>query len=118
MPKKKSPDETSPVIDESTSFEDALSRLEETVARLEAGNIPLADALAQYEQGVKYLKHCYGLLERAERKIAQLTGIDSEGNPITEAFEHQAASVGDSSHTSGRKRGVKQHPDSTAESGG
>ena len=114
MAKKKSQHESSQMADESTSFEDALSRLEDTVARLETGNIPLADALAQYEQGVRYLKHCYGLLERAELKIEQLTGIDADGNPITEVFEHRATSTSDSSNTSGRKRGVKRHSDSTS----
>lgn len=118
MAKKKSQDETSPAIDDSTSFEEALSRLEDMVARLEAGNIPLADALAQYEQGVRYLNHCYGLLERAERKIEQLTGVDADGNPNTEAFEHRATSTSDSSNASGRKRGVQRHSDSTSESDG
>ena len=117
MANKKSKQETSVKTDESISFEDALARLEEAVANLEGGNTTLADALARYEEGVNYLKHCYGLLERAERKIEQLTGMDADGNPITQPFEHQAASTKDSSDTSGRsrKRGAKRKSRSTAE---
>jgi len=73
------------------SFEDALAKLEQAVERLEAGNIGLADAITEYEQGVSYLKHCHQLLERAERKIELLTGVDAEGNPLSQIFEHEAS---------------------------
>ena len=73
------------------SFEDALAKLEQAVERLEAGNIGLADAITEYEQGVSYLKHCHQLLERAERKIELLTGVDAEGNPQSRIFEHEAS---------------------------
>ncbi|MBI84593.1 MAG: exodeoxyribonuclease VII small subunit [Planctomycetaceae bacterium] len=77
--------------DDSMSFEDALAKLEQAVERLEAGNIGLADAITEYEQGVSYLKHCHQLLERAERKIELLTGVDAEGNPQSRIFEHEAS---------------------------
>jgi exodeoxyribonuclease VII small subunit len=69
------------------SFEESLEELEKIVAELESGKLGLADALARYEQGVKHLKGCQQLLERAERKIELLSGVDAEGNPITQAFE-------------------------------
>jgi exodeoxyribonuclease VII small subunit len=47
----------------------------------------LSDALARYEQGVKHLKGCQQLLERAERKIELLSGVDADGNPITQPFD-------------------------------
>ncbi|HWC90619.1 MAG TPA: exodeoxyribonuclease VII small subunit, partial [Pirellulales bacterium] len=50
-------------------FETALVRLEAIVHALEDGDLGLAGSLGQYEEGVKLLKHCYGLLERAERRI-------------------------------------------------
>ena len=77
--------------DDSMSFEDALAKLEQAVERLEAGNIGLADAITEYEQGVSYLKHCHQLLERAERKIELLTGVDADGNPLSRIFEHEAS---------------------------
>jgi exodeoxyribonuclease VII small subunit len=69
------------------SFEQSLEELEKIVAELEGGKLGLSDALARYEQGVKHLKGCQQLLERAERKIELLSGIDADGNPITEPFE-------------------------------
>ena len=48
------------------------------VGELESGKLGLSDALARYEQGVKHLKACQQLLERAERKIELLSGVDAE----------------------------------------
>ena len=61
--------------------------LEKIVAELESGKLGLSDALARYEEGVKHLKGCQQLLEMAERKIELLSGVDADGNPITEPFE-------------------------------
>jgi len=74
----------------SPSFEQALAQLDAIVHELEEGQTGLAEALARYEQGVGLLKQCYGLLERAERRIEVLTGIDAQGNPITAPFDDQA----------------------------
>lgn len=86
------------------SFEDALAKLEQAVERLEAGNIGLADAITEYEQGVGYLKHCHQLLDRAERKIELLTGVDAEGNPLSKIFEHEASLGSEISSTSPRTK--------------
>jgi exodeoxyribonuclease VII small subunit len=69
------------------SFEDSLKELEKIVAELESGKLGLSDALARYEEGVMHLKGCQQLLEMAERKIELLSGVDADGNPITERFE-------------------------------
>ena len=69
------------------SFEESLEELEKIVAELESGKLGLSEALGRYEQGVKHLKACQQLLERAERKIELLSGVDAEGNPITEPFD-------------------------------
>src|SRR6478752_4998727 len=70
-----------------SSFEDSLKELEKIVAELESGKLGLSDALARYEEGVKHLKGCQQLLEMAERKIELLSGLDADGNPITERFD-------------------------------
>jgi exodeoxyribonuclease VII small subunit len=70
-----------------SSFEESLDELEKIVAELESGKLGLSDSLARYEAGVKHLKSCQQLLERAERKIELLSGVDADGNPITEPFE-------------------------------
>ena len=51
-----------------SNFEEALTQLETIVHALEDGQIGLADALGRYEEGVKLLKQCYGLLEKTERR--------------------------------------------------
>ena len=83
MAKKK----TTPREECAASFEESLEELEKIVADLESGKLGLSEALARYEQGVKHLKSCQELLERAERKIELLSGIDADGNPVTQPFE-------------------------------
>jgi exodeoxyribonuclease VII small subunit len=68
-------------------FEDSLAELESIVALLESGSLSLADALARYEQGVKHLSTCQRMLERAERRIELLSGVDANGNPLTKPFD-------------------------------
>jgi exodeoxyribonuclease VII small subunit len=70
-----------------SSFEESLEELEKIVAELESGKLGLSDALARYEAGVNHLKGCQRLLETAERKIELLSGVDADGNPITEPFD-------------------------------
>jgi exodeoxyribonuclease VII small subunit len=69
------------------TFEQALKRLEEIVHLLEEGDMGLDGALAHYEEGVLLLRNAHVLLERAERRIELLTGVDAEGNPVTRPLE-------------------------------
>ena len=57
---------------------------------LEEGNLGLDDALARYEEGVGLLRKASELLERAQRRISLLSGVDSEGNPILRPMEDAA----------------------------
>lgn len=66
------------------TFEESLSSLESIVQQLETGKLPLGESLAQYEEGVGFLKTCYSQLSSAERRIELLSGVDAEGNPIAE----------------------------------
>jgi exodeoxyribonuclease VII small subunit len=72
------------------AFETALGRLEKIVAELERGQPDLATALAGYETGLRLLNHCHAVLDRAERSVAILTGVDAEGNPHAEPFDASA----------------------------
>lgn len=73
------------------SFEESLATLERIVADLEGGELGLSEALARYEDGVKHLTACQQLLERAERRIELLSGVDADGNPIAEPFDDAAS---------------------------
>jgi exodeoxyribonuclease VII small subunit len=86
------------------SFEQALAQLETIVHQLEEGEIGLAEALAHYETGIGLLKQCYGLLERAERRIELLSGVDAAGNPITEPLADEASSLDEKAQNRGRRR--------------
>ena len=77
----------------SESFESSMQKLEEIVRELEGGNLGLGESLEKYEQGARYLKQCYRLLEQAEKKVQLLTGVDAEGNPVVEDFDHEATTL-------------------------
>lgn len=54
-------------------FEKDLEKLEEIVAALEEGELPLDDALKKFEEGIKLAKRCEKALSDAEKKIEILT---------------------------------------------
>lgn len=61
------------------SFEDALEQLETLVAKMEAGNLSLADAVASYERGMGLAAYCGDLLDSAELRIREIdTATDAE----------------------------------------
>jgi len=70
------------------SFEQALARLEQLVQQLDAGDLPLEEALRAFEEGVALTRQCGARLEQAERRIALLV---REGDaPAVRAFEPPA----------------------------
>jgi len=59
------------------NFENALLELEKTVDLLEKGDIPLAEALGEFEKGIKLSKDLAKFLEEAKQKIVTLSDIES-----------------------------------------
>ena len=61
------------------TFEEALGRLQDTVKRLESGELSLEQSLQSFEEGVKLARFCQEHLGAAERRIEVLTraGTDS-----------------------------------------
>jgi exodeoxyribonuclease VII small subunit len=88
--KKENSVEKAPEQDPALDFEEALRRLEAVVENLERGDAGLAQALTTYEEGVRLLAACQGSLERAERSVALLTGVDASGAPVTSPFDASA----------------------------
>jgi exodeoxyribonuclease VII small subunit len=86
------------------NFEQSIARLEEIVRDLEDGQLTLEVALAKYEAGVGLLKSCYEKLTAAETRISLLAGVDADGNPILEPFEHTASANADNPERK-RRRG-------------
>ena len=62
------------------SFEQAIDKLEDLIEQIESGEVGLEEAIAQYEQGQALIKRCRGILDKAERRIAELTE-DADGQP-------------------------------------
>ena len=61
-----------PVSNAPTSFEAAQQELEQLVARLESGDLPLDQLLSQYQRGAELLKFCRDRLEAVESQIKVL----------------------------------------------
>ena len=55
------------------TFEESVAELEKIVGAIESGQIGLEESLAKYEQGMELVKRCRGILDRAEKRIEQLT---------------------------------------------
>ena len=68
------------------SFEKALADLEQAVAKLEKGGIPLTESLALFEKGVKLARFLRGELDKAERKVEILLK-DGKGGVKAADFE-------------------------------
>ena len=51
------------------SFEEALKKLEDLVAKMESGDVPLAELVERYEEGNRMLALCSQRLRVAEQKI-------------------------------------------------
>ncbi len=64
--------------DSSASYEALMERLQEVVERLETGQLPLAEALALYEEGVALAARCQQVLDVAELRVQQLV-VDADG---------------------------------------
>ncbi len=64
------------------TFEKSIQDLEQTVKELEAGDLPLEDALKKFEEGVKLSKFCSVKLDEADKKVTILLQ-DQDGN-VTE----------------------------------
>ena len=66
-------------------FEQALADLEETVEKLERGDLPLEDALKQFERGIGLARSCQAALKQAEQKVEILLQKTPDAAP--EPFE-------------------------------
>jgi exodeoxyribonuclease VII small subunit len=54
------------------SFEESLKKLEEIVAQLERGDLPLDDSIKLFEEGTQLTGACKQQLEEAEGKVEML----------------------------------------------
>jgi exodeoxyribonuclease VII small subunit len=62
----------------SQSFEEQLEELDGIVTALEDGRLPLEDALALYERGMRLAKACQERLDQAELRVSRLRAVAPE----------------------------------------
>lgn len=56
------------------SYEAALAELEQLVAQLESGQLPLDQLMAGYQRGAELLKFCRSKLDAVEQQISVIDG--------------------------------------------
>jgi exodeoxyribonuclease VII small subunit len=67
------------------TFEQAFEELGTVVARLEAGDLPLEEALALFERGQELAARCSDMLDKAELRLKTLS--DASGSPLDDEEE-------------------------------
>jgi exodeoxyribonuclease VII small subunit len=73
-------------------FETAMRDLEDLVARLEQGDLPLEESLAAFERGVMLTRTCQTALKEAEQKVEIL--LKKSGEPALENFAADESKTG------------------------
>lgn len=69
-------------------FEEAMQQLEEIVTNLERGDVPLEEALDQFQKGVSLSKFCKETLQNAEQTLTKI--VDENGKE--KLFEDESES--------------------------
>ena len=72
-----------------SSFEQQLTRLGDIVRQLERGDAPLADSLKLFEEGAGLVTECTKQLDEAEQRVVKLRA-GADGEPVEEPFEEAA----------------------------
>ena len=62
-------------------FEQALGELEAVVEKLEHGDLPLEEALKQFERGIELTRGCQASLKQAEQRVEILLARTPDAAP-------------------------------------
>mgnify|MGYP001361069250 FL=1 len=62
-------------------FEQALGELEAVVERLEHGDLPLEEALQQFERGIELTRGCQASPKQAEQRVEVLLAKTPDATP-------------------------------------
>jgi exodeoxyribonuclease VII small subunit len=94
-------------------YDRLVSEIEAIVERLESGDLPLAEALLEYQRGIELIRLCNDLLDQAELRISELASglrLSREGDaayradyrrfftPLGEVEEAEAEDEGEPLH--------------------
>lgn len=67
------------------NFEQSLAELEQLVEAMEQGDLPLEEALKQFEKGISLASNCQKALHEAEQKVKQL--VEKNGELLEKPFD-------------------------------
>ncbi len=74
-------------IPKNIKFEEALTMLEEAVAQMESGEMPLEDAIETFKQGTELSRICLEKLNTARQEVQKLVVDEEDDSFVTEPFE-------------------------------
>lgn len=63
-------------------LEATLAELEALVERLEGGDLPLEQAIGEFERGMKLTRECQAVLKDAEQKVEILLSASDGAEPV------------------------------------
>ena len=66
------------MVEENVSFEDNLKELEEIVAKLEKGDVPLDNAIEEFKKAMDLVKACDDKLKDAQDTIAKIVNENAQ----------------------------------------
>ena len=70
-------------------FEEAIQQLEEIVTNLERGDVPLEEALDQFQKGVSLSKFCKETLQNAEQTLTKIVDENGKEKLFEETSENE-----------------------------
>ncbi|NRD80703.1 exodeoxyribonuclease VII small subunit [Bacillus sp. BRMEA1] len=69
--------------DQKISFEEAMTKLEQIVEKLEEGDVPLEEAIKYYKEGMELSKLCHDKLKNVEEQLTQIITEDGRTESFT-----------------------------------
>ena len=64
-------------MDKEKTFDDAMKDLEGIVQKLEQGDVPLEEALDQFQEGISLSRYCKRIIEDAEKTVTRMVNEDN-----------------------------------------
>jgi len=59
-------------MDKEKTFDEAMKELETIVMKLEQGDVPLEEALDQFQEGIKLSRYCKSIVTDAEKTVTRM----------------------------------------------
>jgi exodeoxyribonuclease VII small subunit len=73
------------------TFEQAMQSLEETIKKLESGDLPLSESIEKYKTAMQLVQYCRKELSQAELEIEQLMDARTEPDKQSAGSKEEGA---------------------------